>query len=902
MKPFRISLINLLWLYLMFSEDNSGCCLDTVRQPPRSSISHLQAASDRQSLMVSWLINHDGLEGTVNEIQISRTENHTVIYSKNVSIPSADSDEYTWTWTSDLPLECADHSVRIRRFYNQSVSSPWSKWVTNYGVEVTETKIFPFQRVLREGSSAMFCCVPPVGVNITNITFMNMEYPLINIGARVKAIVVDNLTIPPPTIRPALLLGCGDTTNKMSHIWNYVSFPAQKPRNLTCVTSHMTTVTCTWDPGRNRYPYDSNKQTHTLHIENSDQAPINCEPTSCTFPAIPQLEEYKISVMVKDQLGEETESYSFNISERVFPVVELYRVSPEVTDTTVSWIIQGYLTQMNLVCQVTIDPDNTTEVNCKSVNGLCKVKLENLLPNTSYSTRVRCSVNGKKWGKWTQPKSFTTYPFVTLNLWRRIERMSDLQSRQVTLLWTLQVPVSGATVNIQGYTIQWSQEGQNRTEWKGSGQTQAEVYIGPSQCNFTVQAVFHKAPSIVDHITIPKLDNRENLPIEKRLSSSIAGGFNLSWAEQDTATCGYTVEWCLMGNTVPCTLQWTKMLEGKNTLFLPASNFKAGCRYTFNIYGCTANEHRLLEIQTGYSQELEAVRPPRLVESPQSTPSSVTLEWHYDEDDPAHPGFITGYLVTVQEAGSNMLPGHTANMFNMSVADPRRKSVTIEGLKQSHEYAFSVRALTKVGPGETASITIRTRYNYSAHLTMILIPILLLLGCTILLWPQRKILKRGLKEIFAYPVGMNIKISELDSFLHETVERVQPHKVEECISCDIEIINTHPPLNHTATLRDPGPLNTPPSPTSLSSFSSLSPFCLPVQDYRPQLVTLLCEGLALPQITHITNKTYFHSKVEDFSEPQEEVTFSEIKSSFEPSDCLQESCSVIYGYVSSDTL
>lgn len=35
-----------------------------------------------------------------------------------------------------------------------------------------------------------------------------------------------------------------------------------------------------------------------------------------------------------------------------------------------------------------------------------------------------------------------------------------------------------------------------------------------------------------------------------------------------------------------------------------AGNFKAGCGYTFKIYGCIANEHRLLEIQTGYSQEL----------------------------------------------------------------------------------------------------------------------------------------------------------------------------------------------------------------------------------------------------------------------------------------------------------
>lgn len=47
-----------------------------------------------------------------------------------------DSNEYTWAWTSDLPLECVSHSVRIRHFSNQSVPSPWSNWVTNNGETV----------------------------------------------------------------------------------------------------------------------------------------------------------------------------------------------------------------------------------------------------------------------------------------------------------------------------------------------------------------------------------------------------------------------------------------------------------------------------------------------------------------------------------------------------------------------------------------------------------------------------------------------------------------------------------------------------------------------------------------------------------------------------------------------
>lgn len=56
------------------------CCV-AVWQPQRPSISHLRNISDKQSLLVSWLVNHNSLVGDIYEIQIGRTENHTVIYN-----------------------------------------------------------------------------------------------------------------------------------------------------------------------------------------------------------------------------------------------------------------------------------------------------------------------------------------------------------------------------------------------------------------------------------------------------------------------------------------------------------------------------------------------------------------------------------------------------------------------------------------------------------------------------------------------------------------------------------------------------------------------------------------------------------------------------------------------------
>ncbi|XP_072243660.1 leukemia inhibitory factor receptor isoform X2 [Leuresthes tenuis] len=852
MISVRVFCTSLLVLFLIFFKDPSDCCIGTGSPPPKPNITHLKANSDKKSLVVSWLGNHTASSSDIYEIQVSRTEEHAVIYNINVSVHADSSAEYTWTWTSDLPLECVDHSVRIRFFCNQSAPSLWSNWITNYGVKAKDkTKIFPFQRVLREGSSAMFCCIPPEGVNITSIAFRKSQFPYIDIGARVKAIAVHNLTIPNIRIKH-LLLTCTETTGNNSHTWNYISFPPQKPRNLSCATSDMTTITCNWDSGRKHDPSDRSKRTQTLHIRNSNQATINCETSSCSFPAVPQLQEYNICVLVKNKLGEETESYSFNISDRVFPVLEWDRVSPGVTNVSLSWSVSGNLTQMTLLCQVSTVPVSITQLNCNSASGLCKVRLDNLHPNTNYSARVRCSVNGRLWGEWTRPISYTTYPLVTLDLWRRIKQLSDSYKRHVTLLWNPHVVGRAGTVNITGYSLKWSQGGQIRRELKESGQSQVEVSIGPARCDFTVQAVLQSGSSIPAHITIPPQDHTDIHPVNKQLNSTTAGFSSLSWDHQSTVTCGYTVEWCIMRSFVPCILKWIKVPKGNNTLDLRDGDFKAGFRYAFNIYGCTENGHNLLEIQTGYSQELTSVQSPGLVEPVQSTSSSVALEWRYNEDDPAQPAFITGYLVTVQEVGSDILPGQT------EMADPLQKSVTIKGLRQNQEYTCSVSALTKVGPGLPASVIIRTKIDYSAHLPKILTPILLLLGCTILLWPQRKMLKSVLREIFVYPAGMKIKKPEFDSFLNEAAQRLQSQRVEECICCDIEILNIRPRLNETTSVTD-----TLCSPCSPSSISSKSPTCVPLKaEYHPQSAILLQDRPTPQQMTCVINKSYLRPVVE----------------------------------------
>ncbi len=53
----------------------------------------------------------------------------------------------------------------------------------------------------------------------------------------------------------------------------------------------------------------------------------------------------------------------------------------------------------------------------------------------------------------------------------------------------------------------------------------------------------------------------------------------------------------------------------------------------------------------------EPTQRPTLDPSPNITGSSVKLKWRFNEKDPGYAGFITGYVITMQdysEAGSDL--------------------------------------------------------------------------------------------------------------------------------------------------------------------------------------------------------------------------------------------------------
>ncbi|CAM4546260.1 unnamed protein product [Leuciscus chuanchicus] len=560
----------------------------------------------------------------------------------------------------------------------------------------SENLLFPDEQVLREGSTVMFCCIFPTETHNTDMSFNNTSYKVINISTQVKAIRVENIKA---TNGYGVNFYIGDSDDAAV---NYVTFPPEKPQDFRCETKDMRNVSCSWKIRRDPNLNEEQRRKYTLLI--SDSRAVSWNPksnsTACSFEVVPQQIHYNITLLVTNSLGRESETDIFNIKDRVFPVPVLLDVAAGVLDSVVVLQLNGSFKGLLLSCQLEIEPRVPIEELDK--NGSDSVqnytfRLQNLKPSTQYYTKGRCAVQGNNWGQWTEQK-----PLVTIDLWRRIR---DDPNRTVTLVWK---SVSSNSSHIKAYEVCVSNRNPQRSVCMYVTQKQTEVPLDLHMCNISVRAIIQSGLSIPSHITISPAYT--DIPKEKRIWGN-AKEFQLTWMRDSVATCDYVVEWCMLGIASPCNLQWRKVPVNQTSLNLDA-DFKAGVQYTFTIYSCSAEGHRPCEKRIGYVEEQEPMRYPTLDTNPNITWSSVNLKWSFNEEDPSHTGFITGYEITVQEdseAGSDKRA--LKRSFKQFVDDPHSKSFTVSGLEEDQLYTFHLAACTSAGCGPETTGTFRTRKN-----------------------------------------------------------------------------------------------------------------------------------------------------------------------------------------------
>ncbi|KAI2665001.1 Leukemia inhibitory factor receptor [Labeo rohita] len=670
-------------------------------------------ALDMWRLEVKWMMSQNEKQrNQTYEIQVGRTANMDVVDSMNVSRRSLE-EVHTLVWTSQLPLNCVDHSVRIRLISDASQSSSWSSWKTVYGemnLAHNEIRIFPNNQVLREGSTVMFCCIYPTETNLTKMFFGNTDYKVINISPQVKAIRVENIKA---TNAFGVIFYCERERDEQGH--NFVSFPPEKPLDFRCKTEDM----------RHAYCFDSK----------SVKCDESTDPAPCRFDVIQQQIKYNITLLVTNSLGRESETDIFNITDRV---PEHHEVTAGVFDS------------------LDLDKNGSDSVQHYAF------RLQHLKPSTQYSVRGRCAVQGNNWGRWTEKRLFITEPLVTINLWRHIR---DHPTRTITLLW--KTVSSESELYIEAYEVCVSYRNQERSVCMNITQTQVELTRDDNMSEITVRAVIQSGfteaartfpsaytgdkpcPSVYflvpsfcvtfcvtsDNSTVvTEADNQQR---EKRIMGN-EKGFQLTWTKDSTTTCDYTVEWYMLGIKLPSNLQWRKVPANQTSL---------------NLYA-------------------EPTQWPTLDTNPTITWSSVNLKWSFNEMDLSHAGFITGYMITVQddsEASSGL------SSISQSVDNPHVKSWTVTGLAEDQLYTFQLAA-------------------YYMVVVKVLVPLLVLFGCCVCLWSYRNLF-RGFPE---EPLGfLHIKALDLDEDLYEASEKLRTLMIDDCKWCDVEILEAQPAAEKT---------------------------------------------------------------------------------------------------------
>ncbi|XP_051535717.1 leukemia inhibitory factor receptor-like [Myxocyprinus asiaticus] len=822
------------------------------------SIIKLQAL-DMWRLEIVWSMNQSGIQrNQMYEIQVGRTKNMDIIDKINVSRVSLEAEfsVHTLVWTSQLPLNCVDHLVRIRHISNPLLYSSWSSWKTNYGdVNLAHDKIkmYPNNQVLKEGSTVFFCCVYSKDVHVTSMFFGNTAYKVINISPQVKAIRVENIKA---TKLPGVNFYCDENSDVAL---NFVTFPPEKPQDFRCETKDMRYVSCSWKSGRASNLVGRHERKYTLLIRDSESVSCSLDRKTCGFRVNPEQTNYNITLCVTNSLGEAKESYIFNIIDRVFPVSEHIEVTAGVLEAVVVLQLNGSFTGLPLICQTELDPGGTIqELQKKGADSVqhYTFKLQQLQPSTQYSIRGRCAVQGNDWGRWTLLRPFVTEPLVTLDLWRRISE-SVHPNRTVTLLWN--TVNTDSESNIEVYEVCMSHRDPPKSVCTNFTHSPVDLTIDVHMCDITVKAVTQMGLSVPSHITIPSAYTGGMMK-EKRIMGN-AKEFQLLWSEDSATTCDYIIEWCMLGSALPCTLKWKSVPANQTSLSLKAGDFKTGVRYTFIIYGCTIEGHRPHEKQIGYLEEQKPTQLPTLDLNPSVTCSSINLKWSFNEDDLNNTGFITGYMITVQRDSDSV---SALSSYRQSIDDPHIKSFTFSDLQEDQPYTFRLAVCTSVGCGLETIGTFRTGKNSYLLMARIFIPLMVLVGCCFCLCAYRKIIIP--EEAIGF---LHIKALDLDEDLYEASEKIHTLRIEECNWCDVEISDMRTTMagkTWLTSVEDPSCSFISPKVTIPSSL--MVPY---------QLTANMWDGQVYGTATSLTNFTYVSAVQQDlpaemFKTPDKEGT------------------------------
>ncbi|XP_075788631.1 leukemia inhibitory factor receptor [Pelodiscus sinensis] len=673
------------------------------------------------------------------QIQILRKETMETVTLVNYDSKLTGKDTIlSWKWTSDIPLECTSHYVKIRCYINESYfhgRKEWSEWspvktVPGKDNEPNSAEVFPQDKVVLVGSNVTFCCLYNEGESIQDMKYGSESYPILHLSKQSSAIKVQNVSA---SISSGTNVWCSLPDNKIAGTVLFVGHAPDNPQNLNCETRTFINITCSWNPGRPTELYGQ-RQTKYILFERISRENVTCKKLNkkhrCDFPVHTNQKIYSFTLVASNPLGQAESSLLIDVNQRVhLGTPDKFTVNTNSsTSAHLSWYIPGNYIQIRLLCQIEISNSNSEQQLNVSMagaeNSIYRARVDALHPFTMYAFRVRCSASEHfwRWSKWSKQQNCSTLeapPVRGPDIWRERSPVGET----LTIFWKPLLRSEANGVILSHEVSCYQQETMLNARDVPVPLNSTEIKLEENDCLISVVAKNRAGSSPPSRITSVDLPS-DNVKTEQAIATG--NGIYISWHSDPNVTCGYTVKWCCSSGPEPCTVDWKTFPSDATDAVIKSDVFQPGVRYNFSLYGCKHNGYQLLQNITGYMKELPPkVAPNFTVEETSS--DSILVKW---EDIPVEDcqGFLKGYMLCFAkgEKGTSkpsFMEKGSPELSVKNITDLSKKSLRILDLQGKTSYRLDLRAYTDGGLGPSRDLYVVTKENSMGLIIAILIPV-----------------------------------------------------------------------------------------------------------------------------------------------------------------------------------
>nr|XP_017200181.1 leukemia inhibitory factor receptor isoform X2 [Oryctolagus cuniculus] len=778
--------------------------------PETPEILNLSADFSTSTLSIKWNDKGSAIPHHSNviwEIKVLRKKSMELVKLATHSTTLSGRDTFHhWNWTSDMPLECVSHYVRLRSYIDDphfSGHKEWSDWSPLKNIsEIADspTKVFPQDRVVLVGSDITFCCVSKEKVLSAQIG--QTVCPLIHLDGENVAIKIQNISASANSGTNVVFT----TEDNIFGTVIFAGYPPDVPQKLNCETHDLREIICSWNPGRPTSLVGPRNTSYTLLESFSGkyvrfkrvEASTN-ESYQLFFQMLPSQEVYNFTLIAHNPLGWAETTLSVNITERVYPHTPTSFKVKDVNSTavTLSWRLPGNFAKISLLCQIRINkPNSVQELRNVTIKGVESssylVLVDKLNPYTIYTFWIRCSTETFwKWSKWSSEKQHLTteaIPSKGPDTWR--EWSSD--GRNLIIYWK-PLPISEANGKILSYNVSCSsEEGTQSLSEIPDPQHRAEMQLDGHGYIISVVArnsVGSSPPSRIASMEIP----HDDLQVEQAVG--MGRRILLTWRLDPKMTCDYVIKWCNTSRSEPCLMDWKKVPSTSNATVIESDQFRPGVRYNFFLYGCKNQGYQLLRSIIGYVEELAPTVAPNFTVE-ETSADSILVKW---DDIPVEElrGFLRGYLFYFEkgERDASKMRGLESGRSDIKVkniTDLSQKTLRIADLQGKTSYHLVLRAYTDGGMGPEKSMYVVTKENSVGLIIAILIPVAVAVAVgvvtSILCYRKRE----WIKETFYpdIPNPENCKALQFQKSVCEGSSALKTLEMNPCTPNNVEVLET----------------------------------------------------------------------------------------------------------------